>query len=87
MKRSMPTNLNTSLGDIFKELNVPVHYSVNNDLDIITTLASHDHAVLLSSENHFLYYSDSNYILFSDFEIVNDELNLIPNFKRFILSR
>ena len=84
----MPTNLNTSLGDIFKELNVPVHYSVNNDLDdIITTLASHDHAVLLSSENHFLYYSDSNYILFSDFEIVNDELNLIPNFKRFILSR
>ena len=47
--RSKPPNLKCLIGEIFKELNVPVHYSVEHDLDdTIATFAHFDKASVLS---------------------------------------
>eukprot|EP00667_Euglena_gracilis_P013979 EG_transcript_14456 len=77
MKRDMPQGLLTLLGEVFAELGVEVHYSVERDLDdTLAFFAEADKAAVVSGDSDFFRYTDSTFLLYSAFSIVDGQLVL-----------
>ena len=66
-------------GDMFKDLNISVNYSDLDNDDTIAAYAEYDGAVVLSGDKDYYRYSEANFPIFSDYEIINDKLELIPS--------
>ena len=78
-KLDVPPGLSILYGEMFKDLNVKVHYSeVDND-DTIAAFAERDGAIVLSGDKDYYRYSKANFPIYSDFEIVKGRLSLIPS--------
>jgi len=68
------TGLAILYGDMFKDLNITVHYSeVDND-DTIAAFAERDNAVVLSGDKDYYRYANCKFGIYSDFEIIKGRL-------------
>eukprot|EP00418_Pyrodinium_bahamense_P075152 CAMPEP_0179062392 /NCGR_PEP_ID=MMETSP0796-20121207/26905_1 /TAXON_ID=73915 /ORGANISM="Pyrodinium bahamense, Strain pbaha01" /LENGTH=328 /DNA_ID=CAMNT_0020759299 /DNA_START=50 /DNA_END=1033 /DNA_ORIENTATION=+ len=77
MDRSMPQGLQLLQGEMFQELGVVVHYSVDTDLDdAIAFFAEADGAAVLSADHDFFRYIASTFSLFKDFHVERRRLKL-----------
>jgi hypothetical protein len=64
---------------MFKDLKVNVNYSDLDNDDTIAAYAEYDGAVVLSGDKDYYRYSYATFPVFSDYEIINDKLELIPS--------
>jgi len=85
-EKFMPQGMSYFLGDMFKSLNIPVYYSLDEDND--DTIAFHanaDGADILSGDGDFYRYIDRKYKIYSDFNqakmISTGKLELLSNSK------
>ena len=73
-KLDVPPGLAVLYGDMFKDLQIKVHYSeVDND-DTIAAYAERHGAVVLSGDKDYYRYSKANFPIYSDFEIIRGYL-------------
>merc|ERR1719310_1665738 len=73
----MPQGLQLLLGEMFHEVGVEVHYSVDSDLDdAIAFFAEADGAAVLSADCDFFRYRGSTFPLFKDFQVQRHHLRL-----------
>eukprot|EP00347_Sterkiella_histriomuscorum_P024134 403332193 len=68
-KMEVPTCLTALIGEMFRNLNVPVHYSVVDNDDTLACFANHFGAYILSADTDFLRYKGRKYEIFKGYEI------------------
>jgi hypothetical protein len=67
-EKFMPQGMSYFLGDMFKNLGVPVYYSLDEDNDdTLAFYANADGANVLSGDGDFYRYIDRKYKIYSDF--------------------
>ena len=72
----MPHSLTTIIGELFKKLNVKIHFSkVDND-DTVAAYANFYNANVLSADKDFLRYINRKYRIYDNFKVKNGKLIL-----------
>eukprot|EP00347_Sterkiella_histriomuscorum_P020929 403335913 len=73
----VPTCVTAFIGEMFRNLQVPVHYSVVDNDDTLACFANHYGADVLSGDTDFLRYRGRKYKIYKDFKIDESSQKLV----------